>query len=328
MELDLGLNFVRFKSDGQQSWGVLEGEQIYKLQTNTDSFQEFLNEGVVEAKNVLAHQGVEVLQLSEVELLSPIPAPSQIICQGVNYSLHRQESGMDDQKPPFNMIFSKAPSSICGPNDAIIRPDHVKLLDYEIELGLVIRKKITQDTVITEVNFIDYVAGLVLTNDVSARDVQLTQLQWLKGKSYRTFCPVGPYFYLLEEGDAAKISNLELQLKVNGEIRQEANTSQLLYEPVETLNELAQIMDLQVGDLVLTGTPGGVAMQLSAEEMNCMTSLVAKFSDKVDVIQRKYTVGNYLKDGDVIEATIVSADGSINLGKQQNIVKNLQSINV
>ncbi len=224
------------------------------------------------------------------------------------------------------MIFSKAPSSICGPNDAIIRPENVNLLDYEIELGLVIRKKITQQTIVTEDNFLDYVAGLVLTNDVSARDVQLTQLQWLKGKSYRTFCPVGPFFYLLEQEDVAKISNLELELKVNGEVRQAANTEQLLYKPVETLNELAQIMDLQVGDLVLTGTPGGVAMQLSAEEMNCMTSLVAKFGEKVDVIQRQHTLGNYLNDGDIIEATIVSADGSIDLGKQQNVVKNLQSI--
>ncbi|HWK23240.1 MAG TPA: fumarylacetoacetate hydrolase family protein [Ureibacillus sp.] len=323
----MGLNFVRFKRNGDLFVGVVEENQIYKLQVNPNSFEDYLAEAKAEAVKVLQDKTGEVLEFSDVELISPIPTPSQIICQGVNYSVHRQETGMDDQKPPFNMIFSKAPSSICGPNDAIIRPKNVKLLDYEIELGLVIRKKITQDTVITEDNFIDYVAGLVLTNDVSARDVQLTQLQWLKGKSYRTFCPVGPYFYLLEKEDVAKISNLELQLKVNGEIRQEANTNQLLYKPVETLNELAEIMDLEAGDLVMTGTPGGVAMQLSADEMNSMTSLVTKFGEKVEVIERQNTLGNYLNDGDIIEATIVSADGSINLGKQQNVVKNLQTIN-
>ena len=328
MGIHLGLKFARFKRNEELFLGVVEKNQVYKLNANPDSFQEFLEVAVVEAKNLSDENSVEIVELSDVELLSPIPTPSQIICQGVNYSVHKKETGMGDQKPPFNMIFSKASSSICGPNDPIIRPDNVKLLDYEIELGLVIRKKITQDSVITEENFLDYVAGLVLTNDISARDVQLTQLQWLKGKSYRTFCPVGPFFYLLEQEDVAKISNLELQLKVNGEIRQEANTDQLLYKPIETLNELAQIMDIQVGDLVLTGTPGGVAMQLSAEEMNCMTSLVSKFDEKVEVIQRQHTLGNYLKDGDVVEATIVSADGTIDLGKQRNVVKNLQAISV
>ena len=328
MEVGLGIRFARFKRNEELYIGVVENNQIYKLHAKPDSFQDFLEVAVVEAEDSLDEKNLEVFQLSEVELVTPIPTPLQIICQGVNYSVHRQETGMDDQKPPFNMIFSKAPSSICGPNDAIIRPGNVKLLDYEIELGLVIRKRITQETVITEDNFIEYVAGLVLTNDISARDVQLTQLQWLKGKSYRTFCPVGPYFYLLEKEDVAKISDLQLQLKVNGEIRQEANTDQLLYKPVETLNELAQIMDLQVGDLVLTGTPGGVAMQFSADEMNVMTSLVANFSEKLQVIEVQQVLGNYLKDGDIIEASIVSSDGSIDLGTQRNIVKNLQSISV
>ena len=324
----MGTKFARFKRNEEVFLGVVEKNQIYKIQADPDSFRDYLEAAVLEAKNFHDETKLEGMQLCDVELLSPIPTPSQIICQGVNYSVHRQETGMDEQKPPFNMIFSKAPSSICGPNDAIIRPQNVKLLDYEIELGLVIRKKITQDTVVTKDNFIDYVAGLVLTNDISARDVQLTQLQWLKGKSYRTFCPVGPYFYLIEEEDVVKISNLQLQLKVNGEIRQIANTDQLLYKPIETLNELAQIIDLQSGDLVLTGTPGGVAMQLAADEMNCMTSLVAQFGEKVEIIERQQTLGNYLIDGDIIEATIVSADGSIDLGKQRNIVKNLQSISV
>ncbi|PYF05785.1 2-keto-4-pentenoate hydratase/2-oxohepta-3-ene-1,7-dioic acid hydratase in catechol pathway [Ureibacillus chungkukjangi] len=324
----MGMKFARFKRNEELFLGVVEDNKIYKLQTNPDSFEKFLEIALVEAKASVEEKNLEEVELSDVVLLSPIPTPSQIICQGVNYSIHRQETGMDDQKPPFNMIFSKAPSSVCGPNDAIMRPDNVKLLDYEIELGLVIRKPITQDTVITEDNFLDYIAGLVLTNDISARDVQLTQLQWLKGKSYRTFCPVGPYFYLLEQEDVAKIADLKLELRVNGEIRQEASTDQLLYKPIETLNELAQIMDLQAGDLVLTGTPGGVAMQLSADEMNCMTSLVSKFGEKVEVIQRQHTLGNYLKDGDIIEATIASTDGSIDLGKQQNVVKTLQSISV
>ena len=322
--IQIGINLVRFQRKNEIGWGCVEGETVIPLNIQDGFIEEIINLNIGQLKEELEKERDEQLTFDEIELLAPITKPQNIICQGVNYSNHRQETGMSEQKPPFNMIFSKTPSSICGPQDAILRPSHVKLLDYEIELGLVIRESITQEAVINEGNFVNYVAGLVIANDISARDVQLTQLQWLKGKSYRTFCPIGPSLFLLEKEDYPQLLNLELTLSVNGEVRQQANTSQLLYKPVETLNELAKIMDLNVGDLVLTGTPGGVAMQLSAEEMNVMTSLVEKFHEKEKVIERQYKIGNYLKDGDVIEATIVSTDGSINLGKQKNVVKSLQ----
>src|SRR5690606_13992521 len=99
---------------------------------------------------------------------------------------------MEAKRPPFNMIFGKANSSLTSAYDTVVSPEHVKLLDYEIELGLVIGKDITEETAVTDDNLHEYLAGLVVANDISARDVQLVQGQWLKGKSYRTFCPTGP----------------------------------------------------------------------------------------------------------------------------------------
>ena len=322
----MGIQIVRYRKSQKISWGVLAEENIIPISNEAENLSDFLVDGVQEAREKLVKEDSEKVLLEEVELLSPVTNPTNIVCQGVNYSMHRKETGMSSSRPPYNMIFGKAPSSISGPFDAIVKPEHVQLLDYEIELGLVIGKEINEQTVITDENISDYIAGLVITNDVSARDVQLTELQWLKGKSYRTFCPVGPYLYILDEDEVNEIYNLELLLTVNGEVRQSANTDQLLYKPVETLNELAQTMDLTVGDLVLTGTPGGVAMQLSTEELNCLTSLTASPEEKTKVIQRQFEIGQYLKVGDVIEASIASSDGKIQLGKQRNVVKELQLV--
>src|SRR5699024_11175908 len=120
---------------------------------------------------------------------SPVTKPSTITCQGANYSSHRQESGMTAERPEFNLIFGKAESSLCGYDADVIRPKGVKLLDYEIELGLVIKNEINQPVEVTEENLHQYVAGFVIMNDISARDVQLPEGQWLRGKSYRTFAP-------------------------------------------------------------------------------------------------------------------------------------------
>ncbi len=322
----MGTKIVRFKKDEQVQWGVVNDNAVIILDNDSETLADFLQFGVQEAKKKLTVNNGEKILQSEVELVSPLTKPANIICQGVNYSQHRKESGMSSERPPYNMIFSKLDSSLCGPFETIIQPDHVQLLDYEIELGLVIGKEITSELQVTEDNIHEYVAGLVIGNDVSARDVQLTQLQWLKGKSYRTFCPVGPYFYVMDDDEYDYLHNLELELKVNGEVRQSANTDQLLFKPTETLTELSQIMELKPGDLLLTGTPGGVAMQLTSEEMTCMTSLVASFEEKQQVINRQLSLGNYLKEGDVIETSIYSRDRQIDLGTQRNVVRKMQFV--
>ena len=131
----------------------------------------------------------ETISLNEVTILSPVTTPARIVCQGANYSSHRAESGLEAKKPPFNLIFSKADSSLCGAYTEIIRPAHVQLLDYEIELGLVIGSEITEPVEVTEENLHQFVAGLVIFNDVSARDVQLTSRTMVKRKKLSYIWP-------------------------------------------------------------------------------------------------------------------------------------------
>nr|WP_263323456.1 fumarylacetoacetate hydrolase family protein [Neobacillus sp. Marseille-Q6967] len=317
----MGLQVVRFKTDNKEQWGVVSGGNILVLPNSYQSLAKFLEAGAAEARKVKAEGSAEVLSLNEVDILSPVTQPARIICQGANYASHRVEAGLESDRPPFNLIFSKADSSLCGANSEIVRPEHVRLLDYEIELGLIIGTDICEQVAVTEENLHQYIAGIVIVNDVSARDVQFSQGQWLKGKSYRTFAPTGPYLYLLDQDEVEMIHNLELKLWVNNEIRQSANTDQLLFKPAETLTELSEIMDLSKGDLVLTGTTGGVALNISAAVNEQLMNPAVSGPRKLEIlIESQLTNDKYLNDGDIIRCQIKSPDGVIDLGEQVNRV--------
>lgn len=317
----MGLSVVRFETKGDAKWGVFKNDQIYVLKGSYDTLTHFLNEGVDEAKFVYTTEDAEILSFEDVRVLSPVTAPARVVCQGANYASHREEAGLAADRPPFNLIFTKADSSLCGAYDDIVRPKHVQLLDYEVELGLVIGKEITGPVEVTAENLHEFVAGFVIVNDVSARDVQLPQGQWLKGKSYRTFGPTGPILYLLDKEDGPKVHDLDVRLWVNDELRQHANTTQLLYKPEETLIELSQTMNLSIGDLLLTGTPGGVALHLTKEVMDQIMNPFFPGDKKMMLLmESQKKLSNYLKDGDVIRCEISSPDGGISLGKQVNHV--------
>jgi len=316
----MGVSIVRYQQGTHIHWGVLQGQDILPLSVRYTHLSDLLAGGMEEIRSV-QDRGAERIKLRDVTLLSPVTKPARIICQGVNYSSHREESGMAAQRPPFNLIFSKADSALTGPYSDIICPSHVKLLDYEIELGLVIGKEITGKIEVNEENISEYVAGLVIANDISARDIQLPQGQWLKGKSYRTFCPTGPYLYLWDKEEAPVIHQLDLKLWVNDELRQSANTSQLLYKPAETLTELSGIMDLSAGDLLLTGTPGGVAQKLTPEVSEQMMNPFLDGRKKMEIfIESQLGNDRFLKHHDVVRCEIKSADGKIDLGVQINKV--------
>ncbi|KWW11247.1 2-keto-4-pentenoate hydratase [Peribacillus simplex] len=317
----MGIQVVRFEKENKASWGVVAGDKILVLNEAYGTLAEFLEKGAEKARGIMKQGTADFVSLKEVNILSPVTKPARIVCQGANYSTHRAEAGLETGRPPFNMIFSKADSSLCGAYTEIVRPAHVKLLDYEIELGLVIGTDITAPAHVTDKNLHRYVAGLVIVDDVSARDIQLPEGQWLKGKSYRTFGPTGPYLYLLDEEEIPLIHDLEVNLWVNDELRQSANTNQLLFKPAETLTELSEIMDLSKGDLIITGTTGGVALNLSAEIMGKVSSLAVPGQEKLDLlVENQKTSAKYLRDGDVIRCTIKSQDGKIDLGEQINTV--------
>jgi len=322
-------NVLEKSSDKLTCWGIVTpretlsslGDTIYVLPQSYASTAELL----ADRKTILALSkqdlsAFEQLNSLEVKVLSPIVGNKRVICQGANYRQHMIESGMDPDKQNYNMFFNKSSASICSADDDIIKPKHVRLLDYEIELGLVIGKAIDRTLEVNEDNLHQYIGGIVIGNDVSAREVQISQTQFFKGKSYRTFCPVGPYLCLIDEKNINALKHLNLELKVNDEVRQKDNTQNLVFNPAETLTELSSFSDLDVGDLILTGTPSGCALQIPSPVVVKLFSLLPeKFRWKLfKKIQSKSS--KYLKISDKIEARIYSDNHKINLGLQQNVI--------
>ena len=148
-------------------------------------------------------------------------APCRVVAQMTNYASHVKDAGLKPDTIPLT-FFRKTSGSISGPYDDIVRPGHVRFLDYEVEVGLVIGRELPVGTQVTADNWTSFVAGLVVTNDVSARDVQLPKTQFFESKSYPTFTPVGPALVLLDEDELKRFGDLRLRLWVNGEIRQDA----------------------------------------------------------------------------------------------------------
>jgi 2,4-diketo-3-deoxy-L-fuconate hydrolase len=314
------------KETSSVHWGIHQ-DGIYPISGSYPTTAHFLEEGKRQAFALLEElqkplKGVShtKITLDTVDILSPVTNPCQVLCQGANYRQHMIESGMNPDDKKFNMIFNKSAACITSYNGNIVRPDHVKLLDYEIELGLIIGTSVTEATEVSDDNLHRFVAAIVIGNDVSARDIQIPQMQFFKGKSYRTFCPVGPYLCLLEPDDFTYLSQLNLLLSVNGEVRQQDSTANLVFKPAETLTELSLIADLNVGDLILTGTPAGCAMRAPSANMQRLGGLLkeAKKWQMFNKMQAKRT--QYLKPGDLVEARIFSTNDHINLGVQRNLV--------
>lgn len=310
----VGIQIVRFqRADGMVSFGRLESKVIRPIPGPADNLGSFISNRTWQQATTR-----EEFSLGEVKLLSPVTAPCQVVCQGKNYLDHLLETGTKPANKDFNILFSKADSTLASPQGDVVRPSGVRLLDYELELGLVMKTAIVGEKNITDDTLHEYVAAVVMANDLSARDVQVPQRQWFKGKSFRGFCPVGPILYLLDENEFPRLNDLELRLKVNGELRQAANTKQMMYKPADTLSEVSRIFDMRPGDLLLTGTPGGVAMKVKAksgleEAVDAFRSDKEKFAS---FVEEQAQSARYLKDGDLIESTICSSDGVVNLGEQ------------
>jgi 2-keto-4-pentenoate hydratase/2-oxohepta-3-ene-1,7-dioic acid hydratase in catechol pathway len=197
----------------------------------------------------------ECPEVSESERLgSCVARPSKIICIGLNYAKHAAESGMDVPKEP--VVFFKATTALCGPNDNVIIPRNSVKTDWEVELAVVIGKKVSY---ITEESAMDYVAGYALHNDYSEREFQLERGgQWVKGKSCDTFAPLGPFMATKDE--VADPHNLNLWLELNGKKIQDSNTNDLIFNIPQIVSYLSNFMTLLPGDVISTGTPAGVGL--------------------------------------------------------------------
>ena len=258
--------------------------------------------------------------IQSLDLLSPVTKPCRVVAQMTNFASHVRDAGMDPKSIPLT-FFRKSSASISGPVDAIVKPRHVRFLDYEVEIGLVIGREITVGTSISENNLADCIAGLVVTNDVSARDIQLPQTQFYEAKSYPTFTPVGPALVLLEGDELSRFGDLRLRLTVNGEVRQDAFVKgDMLYRPLQALQSLTRFQDLAAGDLILTGTPVGTALSAPPKPVEIIARLLPPAIKWKEFFKSQDANPKYLKGGDVVEASVRTDDGAIDLGTQRMTV--------
>ncbi|MGW7510107.1 fumarylacetoacetate hydrolase family protein [Streptomyces massasporeus] len=297
-------------------WWVARRDRAVPVQTKAITTAELVSDrDAVREAAVSADAGVP---LADLTALSPVTTPCRVVAQMVNYRSHARDSGFTGDIPPA--FFRKASGSVSGPADAVVRPSHVKFLDYEIELGLVMGASLPVGTVVEERDLPSYVAGLVITNDVSARDVQLTKTQFYESKSYPTFTPTGPYLALLEPEDFAHLLTLRLRLSVNGELRQDRTLADMIVRPAQALTLLARFQTLDPGDLLLTGTPGGTALKAPPKPVEKIGALLPPAVKWKAFFKSQAKNPHYLHTGDVMTATIATPDGRIDLGEQRTPV--------
>ena len=301
-----------------EAWWAGTADAVARIDTAASTTAELLADRAAVERAATSAGTVAVTSL---QLLAPITAPCRVIAQMTNFASHVEDTGGDPRKVPLT-FFRKASGSITGPVDDIVKPAHVRLLDYEVEIGLVIGRDVPVGATITGDSLADYVCGLVVTNDVSARDVQLTKTQFYEAKSYPGFTPVGPALVLLDAGELSRFGELRLQLRVNGELRQNSIVqTDMIYRPAQALDGLARFQQLTAGDLVLTGTPVGTALSAPPKAVQKLVSLLPD-----DLKWKLFFAGQaknpkYLRDGDVVEAGVATDDGKIDLGTQRNRVR-------
>jgi len=284
------MKLARLVKNGTETFGVISGDKVatkedIMYQTGVPiplSIKDFVFGGWLdEVRDKVSY----VQNLSEFEIMAPIPNPPKIACLAFNYSAHAKEQGMESSKDP--VIVLKPRTALTGPYSEIQCPDFIGKLDYEIELALIIGrncKNVPEDAVQ------DVISGYMILNDVSARDIQFSDGQFGRAKGADTFAPCGPWITTSDE--ITDPQNLAMATMVNGETRQDANTAEMHIKIPQIVSRLSKIMTLERGDIISTGTPEGVAMN------------------------NKY---GYLKDGDNIQMSI---DG---LGTISNTVRFVKS---
>jgi ureidoglycolate lyase len=253
------MKLLRYGPKGQEKPGIVDAKGVVRDLS-----------GLVYdiAGDVLTDQGLagiaeadlSSLPAVEVDRYGPcVGGVGKFVCIGLNYSDHAEESGLE--VPPEPVIFSKATSAICGPNDTVEIPRGSKATDWEVELGVVIGKEAKY---IDEADALDHVAGYCVINDISERDFQNKRAgQWTKGKSADTFGPIGPW--LVTRDEVPDPQNLSMYLDVNGKRRQDGSTNTMVFGVAHLVSYLSQFMSLQPGDIISTGTPPGVGMGIKPE---------------------------------------------------------------
>lgn len=260
------MKFLTFLQNKQNKIGVKTEKGILDLEQlpNGNKYRSMID--VINDKDVVNKKIEEILKIDDVVYLDeneitygPAIIPNKIICVGLNYKKHAEETNAPI--PNFPILFNKFNNGIAAHMEDIKIPKMSKQIDYEAELGIVIGKT-TKD--VTEEEALDHVFGFCNANDLSARDLQMRTPQWMLGKVLDGFCPVGPYIVSTDEvGDP---NNLTIKTFVNGEVKQDSNTADMIFSCKEIVSYISKYMTLDPGDLILTGTPEGVVFGLPEDE--------------------------------------------------------------
>ncbi|MCL1669740.1 fumarylacetoacetate hydrolase family protein [Elizabethkingia ursingii] len=249
------MKLIRYGAEGQEKPGVIIDEKYYDVSHLVNDYDEkfFSGNAIEELKEKIAAGGLtEVNQ--DVRLGAPLARPSKIVCVGLNYKDHAEETNMPIPSEPI--LFFKSTTALVGPNDDLIIPKNSTKTDWEVELAIIIGKKASY---VEMENALDHVAGYALHNDYSERAFQIERNgQWVKGKSADTFAPLGPFIATKDE--IKDVNNLRLWLKVNDKKVQDGNTSNFIFDVAYIVNYISQFMTLLPGDVISTGTPAGVGM--------------------------------------------------------------------
>ena len=255
------MKIARLVRDGKETYGLIKDDRVatkdnITYQTGIPiplNIKDFLFEGWYdEVKDKISDTSFKD-QLEKFRLLAPIPDPPKIICLTFNYPAHAKEQNLVSPKEP--VIFIKPRTTLCGTDSDIMCPNFIKQLDYEIELAVIIGKTCKN---VDESGSKDYIFGYMVFNDVSARDIQMRDKQFTRGKSFDTFAPCGPWITSADE--VTDPQDLRLVTKINGQNRQDSSTKNMFIKIPSIISELSNVMTLEKGDIIVTGTPDGVAM--------------------------------------------------------------------
>lgn len=260
------MKIARYRHKENETYGVLNDENVVTLPAFAkehglkfpDSVEGFISAGKNQLRvaEILLKKATPMhrVRLSDVSLLAPIASPPKIICLGLNYRDHAKETAATLPKEPI--LFMKPRTAIIGPNEKINK-SFVKELDYEGELAIVMGKKCKN---VSASKATDYVFGYTVFNDVSAREIQFGDKQWTRGKSFDTFAPIGPC--IVTKAQLPDTSDLRIRTWVNGELRQDGTTENMVFSVEEVVHHLSRVMTLEPCDIIATGTPAGVAMAM------------------------------------------------------------------
>lgn len=286
------MKLLSYRTNDGVAWGVLTAQGVYpapvELPATLDAFIREGGEAVRELEaDVAASSGSGLLDEATLDIAPCVQAPSKIVCVGLNYRKHAEESGMPIPETPI--LFNKFPNTLTGHGDEVTLPRDSMQNDYEAELGIVIGKRAKD---VSEEEALDYVFGYCNVNDLSSRDWQFRTHQWMLGKCIDGFNPTGPYLVTADE--VPNPNALRISCTVNGEQRQNSNTSDMIFDCKQIISYISKHMTLEPGDLIITGTPEGVVFGYPKEKQV------------------------WLEDGDVVTIEIEGLGSLTNTMKRQN----------